>query len=116
MYQHHGIYVGRRSVIHYSGWSSGIFKKGPIEKVSIDKFIGDWEKIGIVEYEIEHNRDEIIQRAYEAMEQDLPYNLFEQNCEHFATYCVTGNWHSKQIHNIIWSGLIGHFIKVNGLA
>lgn len=39
---------------------------------------------------------EIVQRAESKLGEKL-YNLFANNCEHFATWCMTGNLQSEQI-------------------
>ena len=41
-YSHHGIYIGRGRVIHYSGFAH-IFKKRPIEMTSIQRFARPYE-------------------------------------------------------------------------
>ena len=30
------------------------------------------------------------------------YDLIDWNCEHFATWCVTGTAFSKQVHDVLW--------------
>lgn len=40
--------------------------------------------------------DEIEHRALSGLNVD-GYDLFERNCEHFATWCVTGRWASAQV-------------------
>jgi Lecithin retinol acyltransferase len=36
-YHHHGVYVGRGRVVHYSGLS-GVWQCGPVEEVSLSRF------------------------------------------------------------------------------
>src|SRR6202034_3537152 len=36
-YQHHGVYVGRGQVVHYSGLS-GFWQCGPVEEVPLSRF------------------------------------------------------------------------------
>jgi cell wall-associated NlpC family hydrolase len=48
-YTHHGIYVGRGRVIHYSGFAH-LFKKHPIEITSIENF-SHGRKITVNQYQ-----------------------------------------------------------------
>jgi hypothetical protein len=31
----------------------------------------------------------------------IRFDIVRRNCEHFATYCRTGNWESKQVEKLI---------------
>ena len=39
LYDHHGLYVGDDTVIHYSGMAK-LFTKGPIKETSVEAFAG----------------------------------------------------------------------------
>jgi hypothetical protein len=39
----------------------------------------------------------IVERAYSQI--GAPYDLFDRNCEHFATWCMTGVPRSYQLYN-----------------
>jgi hypothetical protein len=90
-YTHHGIYVGNGCVVHYSGFAE-MFKKGKIELTSIDDFIGEAKDLYRVKYPAKcevFSDDEICERALSRLNENN-YNLITNNCEHFATWCVTG--------------------------
>lgn len=96
-YAHHGIYIGNGKVIHYSGLADGL-STGTICEVSLAEFEnGDPACI-----RHHHNAlppKAIVQRAKSRMGEDN-YNLFSNNCEHFATWCVTGEHNSQQISQL----------------
>lgn len=96
-YDHHGIYVGLGKVIHHSGWSEA-FKKGPIECTSIEDFCaGNGFKIKLYD-SIVYSPPEIVMRARRRLRAgNTKYNLLFSNCEHFATWCVTGMESSEQV-------------------
>lgn len=94
MYSHHGIDCGDGTVIHYTGtlWKR---KKASITRTSLEEFAGDKEVL-IFEYKTQPEPDEVIERA-ESRLNEQGYDLVFNNCEHFATWCVTGKARSKQV-------------------
>ena len=111
-YQHHGIYVGRRMVAHYSSWVEA-FNKGDIKTESIEFFANETQNVGIVEYNAPIEKECILRRIEEMRTRQPPYNIMHRNCEHFAIYCRTGEWRSDQIGRLVWSGVIRHLITLN---
>ncbi|CAD5570153.1 lecithin retinol acyltransferase family protein [Escherichia coli] len=97
-YTHHGIYVGNGKVIHYSGLSNGL-SKGCICETTLDEFVGGKNEVTIITHS---NADriytpvQIVARARARLGEDA-YNVIFNNCEHFATWCVTGKAESKQV-------------------
>ena len=89
-YYHHGIYVGAGQVIHYK--SHGIILT-TLEEFSQGRSV-----------EIVHHKNQdfnrTVERAYERLGEDL-YNLFINNCESFANWCVYGKNESKQVNGIM---------------
>jgi Lecithin retinol acyltransferase len=86
MYTHHGIYVGRGRVIHYSGFSSGL-RRGPVEEVSLEEFACG--SIVRVRSEVSaFDRSEVVRRA-RARLGESQYRLLSNNCIHFCRWC----WH-----------------------
>lgn len=77
------------------------------------------QKICVVEYRYRLSKSETVQNAQRFIDQneenrDYRYNLFNNNCEHFATYCATGRNISVQATKLrlgwqlFWeSGFIG---------
>jgi hypothetical protein len=81
-YTHHGIYVGGGRVVHY------LLDHGIVED-SVENFAGGMNvhrKNSIQRY----SDRETVRRAYSRIGEDQ-YNLFHNNCEHFATWCRNGS-------------------------
>jgi hypothetical protein len=115
-YYHHGIYVGRHHVIHYSGLSTRLTEKGQARIVSttLEEFAGE-STIEMVEYKPPpptFSRDEIVANAKEKLAESerlaesKRYNVFLNNCEHFATWCMTGKPISKQVWVVVLGGIV----------
>lgn len=88
-YSHHGIYVGRGLVIHYSGEVKRK-KNASIKRVRLGTFAAG-RSPKVVEYEPGDCLPvrEVVRRAeYRIGEQD--YSLVVNNCERFAIWCKTG--------------------------
>lgn len=101
IYSHHGIYVGNGNVVHYSGFAE-MFKKGKIELTSIDDFMGEAKDLFRVKYSSKcavFSDDEICERALSRLNENN-YSLVTNNCEHFATWCVTGVERSDQVEAV----------------
>jgi len=111
-YNHHGIYIGNNEVIHYTDESFNP-QEAIIKKTSLKKFIGTSNKNTrtIIKYGNSDTSDNsvygsvpfdsttVINRAYSRLgEQE--YDLFKNNCEHFANYCNIGKSESGQINKI----------------
>ena len=99
-YSHHGIISsiinGRMKVIHYS-------KKDNKPEIREEDFINDFlfdskiSSISVIKYEDSpYDINEIINRARSCIGL-AEYNLFGNNCEHFASWCWTNNFESQQI-------------------
>jgi len=93
LYEHHGIDCGDGTVIHYRKPSE------IIERTSIDTF-SKGQKIYQRQYPIRYIPDTVLNRA-ESRLGEKQYNLLFNNCEHFATWCVTGVSKSQQVENFI---------------
>lgn len=75
-------------------------------RVTPKKYDFKREKVCVVEYKYRYKKEEIIQRAkilHSAIEKtgNYTYNLFDNNCEHFATFCVTGRTFSVQVSKLM---------------
>lgn len=96
-YTHHGIYVGSGKVIHHSGWSKA-FEKGPIACESLKVFC-DGNGYRVKRYDAPaFSPVEVVTRARLKLKGGTTkYNLIFSNCEHFATWCITGEESSEQV-------------------
>jgi|GEM_PF-3392873 len=96
---HHGIYCGDGTVIHFDGndKSSG---QANIRRDSLEDFCQPLLVSEILVFNPcppdQHSyANAIIQRAESCLGKS-GYDLFRNNCEHFATYCMTNVWKSDQ--------------------
>ncbi|MCL2923250.1 MAG: lecithin retinol acyltransferase family protein [Trichodesmium sp. MAG_R04] len=93
VYEHHGIDCGYETVIHY--------RKGTetIERTS-KAYFTDGKKVYVKRYPLRYIADTVIQRAVSRLG-ERKYNIIFNNCEHFATWCITGVSYSQQVKNFI---------------
>ena len=106
-HSHHGIYCGdisyrnrryKEVVIHFEA-------NKQIKMLAYDKFAQNRE-IHILQYKEWAclAPETVIARAKNRLGEDK-YNLFQNNCEHFAHWCKTGKSASDQVNNAI--GILG---------
>lgn len=91
-YTHHGIYVGDGMLVHYAGLSRN--GTGSSICLGLGEFRsenGEERKIYIAKYkpDARYSREEIVKRAMSRLGED-DYSVIFNNCEHFASWCVTG--------------------------
>ena len=98
LYSHHGIYAGEGTVIHFKGTVQE--KKDPVVIITdMDNFL----KSGNLrrrKYKYRLPPSETLKIAREHLSKK-GYSLTFNNCEHFATYCVTGKKRSRQVRGIV---------------
>ncbi len=104
-YSHHGIDCGDGTVIHYTK------NQGNISRVSWDLFASG-KIVFVREYGNCDLPDVVIQRAESRLGENI-YDLFGNNCEHFATWCKTGIHASEQVKN---AGAVTGGASVSGAA
>lgn len=117
IYYHHGIYVARNEVIHFTGTDDDSvmdWDKAAVIKTDLNYFL----KAGQVEVK-EYNDEEIgdlypvdgIVQYARACLGDEGYNLVFNNCEHFANACTLGRYRSRQVEKILggklFMGILG---------
>jgi len=93
-YSHHGIYAGGGRVIHYAGWIRG--RRGLIEEVPLDEFTEGREFTVNLSPPDLIGGLEVVRRARSRLGERC-YDLLENNCEHFCTWCQLGVARSVQI-------------------
>jgi hypothetical protein len=91
LYQHHGIDCGDDTVIHYSKAK----EDAEISRTSYDTF--SWHNsVYPVRQSLIYTPDIVIERATSRLG-ERQYDLLQNNCEHFATWCTTGRNESRQL-------------------
>lgn len=98
-YTHHGLYIGNGKVIHYSGLAGG-FDSGPVEVTDISSF-SSGNDVNLKTYKNSFPPEEIVTRAMSRIGEQS-YNVFNNNCEHFCLWCITGSHTSNQVDNATW--------------
>lgn len=103
-YWHHGVLCPDKSVIHFKSRSSLIGKRDArIVHTSFRKFMGSSTPVDTPVYRIIHRKqlppEEVVRRARSCLG-ERGYNLFNNNCETFASWAVTGHRRSYQIESL----------------
>lgn len=91
---HHGIYCGNGTVIHFDGHAKKICRHS-LERFSDPSPVS---AILVLQQCPPDSADAVVKRA-ESFLGKSGYSLVAENCEHFASYCITGKWESKQIND-----------------
>jgi len=95
LYYHHGIDVGDGRVIHFSGEPLHP-ARAVVCEVSMEEFL-EGAQPEIVVHENALPPEETVRLARSRLG-EKHYNLFFNNCEHFAWWCKTGKAQSRQVH------------------
>ena len=96
-YTHHGIYIGRGLVVHY------LLDEG-ITIATLEDF-ADGQTVQVRPHPgASYSGEECVCRALSRVGED-DYNLIFNNCEHFATWCATGEARSGQVEDAVLTGL-----------
>lgn len=98
-YTHHGVYVGNGRVVHYSGLADG-WKSGDICLATLKEF-SSGKKILVKNHsDRAHLRRKTVRRAFMRLGENK-YNIAWNNCEHFASWCISGNHASEQVDDAL---------------
>ena len=104
-YTHHGIYVGGELLIHYAGYANGFSSSEADRQVALvhlRDFCAD-QPLQVRDHRSQFSRAAVAQRARSRLGEDR-YNLLWRNCEHFATWCWTGEERSRQVRTVFKAG------------
>ncbi|MDU9035256.1 lecithin retinol acyltransferase family protein [Pseudomonas corrugata] len=93
-YLHHGIYLGGTDVVHYSGFS-GSLRPGPIEVTDLERF-ANGKPVWMLQEPCKYSSEEIAERARSRLG-EAQYRVLFNNCEHFCSWCISGNSYSAQV-------------------
>ncbi|CAC5406764.1 unnamed protein product [Mytilus coruscus] len=108
LYSHHAVVVDvypenqTYKVIHFTGEK----KSGIPAEIKEEVFHFDFDKIILIHYRYGRlNRSETVKRAYRLLklqdEMRVIYDILTNNCEHFATWCITGEAKSQQVNKVL---------------
>lgn len=106
-YIHHGIYAGNGEVLHYAGFK-GFLRCGPVERTSLADFADGYGFRLARAAQARYPGSEIVRRARARLGED-DYRLLTNNCEHFCTWCLTGESRSEQVELLLshpWRALL----------
>jgi Lecithin retinol acyltransferase len=96
-YAHFGIYVGCGRVIHYAGRLR--YPQGLVEEISLPDFAaGHPVYVGSAPTRIT-SMDDVVRRARSRLG-ERSYDLLLNNCEHFCSWCQTGEARSAQVERL----------------
>lgn len=112
-YDHHGIIISK------NGQTFGVIeaKKNEGGKVQLaySEIIFDFEKdkVSVASYTERYSKQETARRAFCIYDESRKhpgsyiYNVFTNNCEHFATFCATGIRYSLQVADLFsWFAVV----------
>jgi hypothetical protein len=95
-YQHHAILADDTTVITYTGEPGWVEADvAEISRVPLDVFTRG-ARIRVQRHRGGYAPAETLGRA-ESRLGETNYGLLTRNCEHFATWCATGQWRSRQV-------------------
>ncbi|NUM56580.1 MAG: lecithin retinol acyltransferase family protein [Candidatus Hydrogenedentes bacterium] len=97
-YWHHGIDCGDGTVIHYTG---ELFNRAnaAVRRTTLEQF-AKGGRVRVVKSDPTFDAEAIISRAESRLE-ETRYSTVLNNCEHFASWCRTGQRESKQVRRAI---------------
>ncbi|WP_259294976.1 lecithin retinol acyltransferase family protein [Paraburkholderia sp. DHOC27] len=98
-YEHHGIYVGAGRVVHYAGFAAGRCR-GPVLEVTLDSFAAGNAIVIRLHTDARFVGTEAVLRARSRLGENR-YRLLTNNCEHFCTWCLSGESRSQQVETCL---------------
>jgi Lecithin retinol acyltransferase len=98
-YAHHGVYVGRDTVVHYAAFAK-YWRRGPVEEISLTRF-ADGHPVWVRPARpTALPCAEIVRRARSRLGENR-YRFFSNNCEHLSEWCVNGEHRSSQVERLL---------------
>lgn len=96
---HDGIYLGDGLVIHLTGGTpDGGKAAGRVQIDTLARFAGG-RPVTVRRYSGTHDPEDIIGRAMSRLGEGN-YDLINNNCQHFARWCATGDHESEQVRSV----------------
>ncbi len=104
VYTHHGIDAGDGTVIHFAGKPGFGMHDAAVTRSSLPDFL-QGGALHVRSYAGAHSPEEIVMRAASRLG-ETGYDLFRNNCEHFATWCCTGRGASGQVRTDVTASVV----------
>ena len=118
LYYHYGVYVGNGRVVHFcsTGMNELDSSSADIVETSFARFSKGDDVSVDNRYVARYSSEEVVERAKKMIGTQMgKYDLYGNNCEHFANWCKTGETMSYQSRRI--SSLLKEFsTTLGGLA
>ena len=109
-YKHYGIYAGNGRVIHYASKNGDFGTDLRVREASLERFANDGKCL-VVSFAgncaggKKFSPMETVCRARSRLG-EKKYNLFFNNCEHFAMWCKYGTSKSVQVEKAVTAALV----------
>lgn len=94
-YAHHGIYAGAGRVIHYAGFARAL-QAAPVEETTLEAFAAGFGIAIRPEPCARFAGQQAVERARSRLGENA-YRLLTNNCEHFCSWCLSGESRSEQV-------------------
>lgn len=111
-YDHHGIITDKKDEFQFEIVEAAKDRSGRVTLICSFKTFGNpITDVSVANYSQRISKNETAKRAKKIYNyirkhpEAYRYNLFTNNCEHFATYCATGIMYSLQVREIASRGL-----------
>ncbi len=115
MYTHHGIDMGDGTVVHFSGEPLRI-RHACVVRDSWEVFCGGDTPRVVSKGDAHGNADDVAEIALSHLGQ-TGYQLWSNNCEHFANHCNAGKKHSRQARRVLRGlAVAGTAVAAGGIA
>jgi cell wall-associated NlpC family hydrolase len=105
-YNHCGIYAGGGRVIHFAPLGGG-FELDPDQAIIHEttfRHFADGGQVKVIDFPEGYSPEETVRRARSCIgkrgPEDTGYDLAANNCDHFATWCKTGEFKSLQVEDV----------------
>lgn len=103
LYTHHGIDLGDGTVVHLDGEPLRR-KHSKVKRSPMDEFLKGKQAKAVRHKEAVRPEEETVMEALGRMG-EAGYDVFRNNCEHFAHACKTGVAKSRQVERAALAGL-----------
>mgnify|MGYP004556421531 CR=1 FL=1 len=111
-FNHHGLYIGKGRVIHYSGMARtlsgrdilklpGLIRYGAVVKTSLKRFC-DGHGFRVLEHpNAKFSGEAAVERAKKRL-YERSYYLYGNNCEHFVNWCIDDSFRSPTVTRLLF--------------